>query len=296
LARPQKKTVDYFPHYVTGSKKTLFILESKYGIQGYYFWFRLLELLATTEGHCYDLSNTANAEYLLSYTKTDPEIADNILNTLSSLDAIDKELWEEGRIIWSQNFVDGIADAYKKRVDQIPQKPSLSRRKPVGDDISGAGNPPETVNPAPETGKRKESKVKESKVKESIDLFVPEIIPDEKTPKFKPEHMELAERLRDRILKNKPDAKVPTSLNQWADTIRLMIERDNRSLIRIAEVIDWCQQDEFWRGNILSAGKLREQFDQLEIKMAEKTKRGQPRAAPKWSNPNPDKFKGLIEN
>lgn len=162
MARPQKRTVNYFPHYVTGSRKTLYILESKFGIQGYYFWFRLLELLAMTEGHAYHYTDACDIEYLLSYTKTDSGTADNILGTLANLEAIDKELWNEARIIWSQNFVDGVKDAYKKRVDQLPQKPSLLHRKPTQNDVSGTGNPTKTTNQEPETGKVKESKVKES--------------------------------------------------------------------------------------------------------------------------------------
>ncbi len=161
MARPQKKTVDYFPHIVTGSKKTLFILETKFGIQGYYFWFHLLELLAMSEGHYYDFNNLTNAEYLFSYTKTEQGVAENILNTLANLGAIDKELWEQ-KIIWSQNFVDGVKDAYKKRIDQLPQRPSyllLKQPKPV---VSGVGNPAEPTKSDTETGKEKESKVKES--------------------------------------------------------------------------------------------------------------------------------------
>ena len=84
-------------------------------------------------------------------------------------------------------------------------------------------------------------------------------------PRFKPEHMELAERLKKRILEHKPDARLPTVLNNWANTIRLMIERDKRKPERIAEIIDWCQQDTFWQSNILSADKLRAQFDKLEL-------------------------------
>jgi len=83
---------------------------------------------------------------------------------------------------------------------------------------------------------------------------------------YSPDHLAVAEHLLIRIRENKPDFKEP-NLKQWANTIRLMEERDNRSLERIREVIDWCQRDEFWQSNILSADKLRKQFDKLEIQM-----------------------------
>lgn len=55
MARPTKETVDYFPHFVKCGR-TIFILESKYGNDGYAFWFKLLEILGDTEGHYYDCS------------------------------------------------------------------------------------------------------------------------------------------------------------------------------------------------------------------------------------------------
>ncbi len=91
--------------------------------------------------------------------------------------------------------------------------------------------------------------------------------PEPKRHKFTEEHMGLAVMLRDLILENKPDAKVPATLDGWANTARLMVEVDKRAPARIIEVIEWCQKNEFWRSNILSMGKLREQFDQLELQM-----------------------------
>lgn len=77
----------------------------------------------------------------------------------------------------------------------------------------------------------------------------------------------LAERLRQAILRNKPDARVPPTNHAWARAMRLMLDRDHRSPERIAAVIDWCTADAFWSRNILSADKLRLQFDRLELSM-----------------------------
>ena len=72
------------------------------------------------------------------------------------------------------------------------------------------------------------------------------------------------------ILKNKPDFRQPTeaAFQGWADSARMMLERDGRDKHRIKNVIDFCQSDPFWRRNILSVPKLREKFDQLELQMA----------------------------
>ncbi|XLP22205.1 phage replisome organizer N-terminal domain-containing protein [Bacillus toyonensis] len=70
---------------------------------------------------------------------------------------------------------------------------------------------------------------------------------------------------------NNPKQKEP-NFDNWANEFRLMRERDNREAQEIKDVIDWCQADPFWQGNILSAKKLREKFDQLTIQM--KSKKG----------------------
>jgi len=49
MARPRKQTVDYFPHDTdVSSGKTLTILQSKYGNDGYAFWFKLLRMPGVT--------------------------------------------------------------------------------------------------------------------------------------------------------------------------------------------------------------------------------------------------------
>lgn len=105
----------------------------------------------------------------------------------------------------------------------------------------------------------------------NINSLVPTEVETEKKARrkyiFSQEHMQLAEQLKFRILEHKPNFKYPDSLDQWANTIRLMAEQDRRFLEEIASVIDWCQKDNFWQNNILSADKLREKFDQLQSKM-----------------------------
>lgn len=62
-------------------------------------------------------------------------------------------------------------------------------------------------------------------------------------------------------------AKVPSRTKSNHTAIRLLIDRDKRPVEEIAETIRWCQTDEFWRSNILSASKLREKYDQLRGQM-----------------------------
>lgn len=77
---------------------------------------------------------------------------------------------------------------------------------------------------------------------------------------------QLSLRLLHNIRKNNESFKEP-DLQKWANDIRLMMERDNRSEEQIKYLIDWCQQDSFWKANILSPSKLRKQYDQLVAKI-----------------------------
>lgn len=152
MARPIKNTVDYFPHIIQNGK-TIFILESKFGNDGYAFWFKLLELLGSSHNQVYDYNNSVDWEFLIAKTKVSEEKAHEILKTLADVGAIDGDLLAK-KIIWCENFIKGIEDVYRKRKQNRPQKPVI-------DD----GNPCTPVVSATETP---QSKVKETKVNESI--------------------------------------------------------------------------------------------------------------------------------
>ena len=110
---------------------------------------------------------------------------------------------------------------------------------------------------------------------------------DKKKVKYEPDSKpyRCARKLLDEILKNKPDFKIP-NLQKWADTFRLMNERDERSWKTIGDVIMFATQDDFWRVNILSADKLRKQFDRLEMekdKQKKNRKMVQRETLPDWA-------------
>lgn len=83
------------------------------------------------------------------------------------------------------------------------------------------------------------------------------------------EAYQLSVYLRDRILDNDSDARVPAKapakMAGWAGDMDLLIRVDKRAPPTIRAVIDWCQADQFWRSNILSPGSLRKQFTRLNL-------------------------------
>lgn len=162
MPRPRKQTADYFPHYITSASRTIFILENTYGNDGYAFWFKLLEILGSTNGHYFNANDYTDLEFLSAKAKVSTEQALEILDKLASLNAIDRELWEEHKVIWCQNFVDNLDVLYTKRKVGAPEKPTFEEfphRKPSVNGVSDTGNPQSKV---------KESKEKESKGEETV--------------------------------------------------------------------------------------------------------------------------------
>ena len=95
--------------------------------------------------------------------------------------------------------------------------------------------------------------------------------------------LKLALHLRSLIQSNLPKQPLPPitdlsarKIQAWAKDIDLLHRKgavggDNGySWAEIREVIDWCQDSEFWRGNILSPGKLREKIVTLTHQMSRK--------------------------
>jgi uncharacterized protein YdaU (DUF1376 family) len=96
-------------------------------------------------------------------------------------------------------------------------------------------------------------------------------------PEVSPAGMKLACLLRQRILANNSRARITEKqVVAWGRQADLMIRVDNRTVEEISALIEWSQRDPFWRGNILSMRKLREQFDQLTVKSRVKQEHGEP--------------------
>lgn len=76
--------------------------------------------------------------------------------------------------------------------------------------------------------------------------------------------------------RNDPEKKEHL-IQLWADSMRLMVEKDHWSKEKIASVIEWSQTDPFWAGNILCGEKLREKMDILTARMSQTAEESIPR-------------------
>jgi phage replication O-like protein O len=73
-----------------------------------------------------------------------------------------------------------------------------------------------------------------------------------------------------KMRENNPKCKTP-NIQKWAEHIDKLIRIDGQSIEDISRVIIWCQEDNFWKSNILSPEKLRKKFDQLFMKSKSNT-------------------------
>jgi hypothetical protein len=64
----------------------------------------------------------------------------------------------------------------------------------------------------------------------------------------------------------------PQITDKWLSDMERLHRIDERSWEQITKAIEWCQADDFWRGNIMSPGKLRKQYDQLRLAAQRNTK------------------------
>jgi len=131
MARTEKDVVSYFPHDADASTgDTLTVLQGRYGNNGYAFWFKLLEKLASTDGHFLDVSNPPKWQIFIAKMGVDEITTVEIMNILVEMEAIDKDLWCS-KVIWCQKLVDNVADVYKNRRRETPRKPISTNSKEI---------------------------------------------------------------------------------------------------------------------------------------------------------------------
>jgi len=158
MPRPLKHDIDYFPHDVEQGK-TLFIIEDKYGNDGYAFWFKLLSILCKQQGLVYDYNNPIHQEFLCAITHFKPDIAYNILSTLADLDAIDKDLWVEKKLIWANNLAERLSPLWSRRRSIMPSKPSINGQKPTSSELLHTQTPQSKVKYSKDKVKKEQQNI-----------------------------------------------------------------------------------------------------------------------------------------
>jgi hypothetical protein len=172
MARKEKITVDYFPHYAIQGK-TMFTLEHNYGNDGYCVIFKTMEELCLADHHYIDLNDVATLAYIASKCNVSEALYEEIISTLVKIGTFDKELWENFRVICSAKFLENIKDAYRNRKSKylsINDIKNNLRKKYSLTFQSDVINTEDIKNFEQTDVRNQQSKVKETKEKESKDI------------------------------------------------------------------------------------------------------------------------------
>lgn len=239
------KDAYYFSHDSNArNDEKILMLRAYHGWAGYGIYWALIEMMFDSEDSTlsHDKLTGIAVSYNIDITSLKQIISTCVEETLFVSDG--EKFWSESLSRRKQKF----HDIRRKRSEA--GKKGMAKRwgskkdnKCYNDDIT-------------KNNKGKERKVKESK--------------DKERPKynFDAVHMKLAELLFNKMKENNPNAKEP-NYQSWANTFRLMMDRDNREGKEIQEIILWTQKHHFWFKNILSADRLRKQYDRLLLQMKE---------------------------
>lgn len=98
------------------------------------------------------------------------------------------------------------------------------------------------------------------------------------------EFYRLALSLLNNVKQNYPGVKEP-NLQKWANDMRLLVERDMRTVEKIMDLIEWSGQHAFWQTVVLSPVSLRKNWDRMVVQFQQKhgSRQGQVQQIPNES-------------
>lgn len=173
MGRKERHDIDYFPFFVKDGR-TLFILEGKYQCLGTGFFTNVFRFLSRTPDHHFQLKDDADKLYFFANIKCDEERSLAMIEIMVTTGKLDKDLWNQEKVIASEDFLESIQEAYRKRsnpcitIDEIKAKYKIT----TGRNTQGKGKPAEEIQPQGDvdgitSSDNPQSKVKETKGKET---------------------------------------------------------------------------------------------------------------------------------
>ena len=256
MGRPERRDVDYFPFYIKDGR-TLFILENKYQCKGTGFFTNVMRFLSRTPDHHFQIEKESDKLYFFATVKCDQASGLDMIEIMVETQKLDRDCWEQKKVIACQDYLLSIQDAYRKRLNECITLDEIKTFYGITtgrNKVTAGVTTPDSDVGGISSGDNPQSKEKESKEKES--KFYSE----------ESDELQLLECLINLIYQRNPKHKKP-DLQKWAKEINSLIRIDNKDPQIIKSVIIWCQGDSFWQNNILSTKKLREHFDKLYLKM-----------------------------
>ena len=149
MARPAKINCDYFPHFVKYNRDLDYLIE-RFGIEGYYFFYRLREFLCDCDNWTYRINTDPDIVYLCKQFSIDRTRVLELMDISAQNGIIDHDLWFEVQIIWQDELAPILKDSWKGRKTPPPEKPILEIEtklrvsnsiNPVSNHINPVSNP-----------------------------------------------------------------------------------------------------------------------------------------------------------
>lgn len=162
---------------------------------------------------------------------------------------------------------------------------------PVGDESQTPNRTPNrtpidtpTEHPSIHQPNTRKYKLKNIRTKEYKKYILSEINSDD-FPELNSEYLEITKAFHSLFRNNLIEAGASTTIidrakGTWVDSIRLMIEADGYTVEDLRDVYKFLQKDAFWKQNILSTSKLREQMHKIKLKI--KNGNSKTREATSW--------------
>lgn len=267
------KETYYFPHdFEPMSDPKLQALVGEHGSNGYGLFWCVVEMLHSDYNHRLECKPYVYAG-IAQKMKVD---ADTVQAVLTYATKVCELFVTDGKTFWSERVFRNFEkrEEIKEKKSRAGKASAEARRKAAEQAQTEAAveqNSTPVERCSTEPNKVKEIKVKESKVKEYKRILLSEIdISD--FPNLNPEHVDIAKAFQALFRVNIQEAGTPTTTvdrtkGTAIDDVRLMIENDKYTIEDLRDVYAFLQKDQFWKSNILSTSKLREQMPKLKLKM-----------------------------
>ncbi|WP_082341546.1 DUF4373 domain-containing protein [Paenibacillus solani] len=305
MARPLKESLDYFPLDIDFDQDDKLIVPlAKFGMEGLGV---IVKLMGEVYRKGYFYPWTEREHYVFSNrVNVDINRVKEIVNDCIKWGFFNQKVFDAEGVLTSKGFQKRFIEAAKRRksitiIDDYLLIDPAEECKKVSHDITIVNadgnivnvyiNPDKCNNPSAQIP---QSKVKESKVKESKEIEKKELPPESLPPsgdapshdpkkgkgsKEKPKYDEdnpyykMASYFKTKVdemakAEGLMHLTAKTNLQTWANDFRLLVEVDkqeDKNLIR--KVMDWVVTDSFWKSNVLSASKFRDQFPKLVLEM-----------------------------
>ena len=170
MARPERHDADYFPFYAKDGR-TLFLLQSHFGLEGIGFFTNLFRFLTLTPDHHICIQEESDQLYLFAKIGIEVKRGLEMIELMAKTSKIDAKLWQEKRVIVSEALLESLTDAYRRRsnncitIDEIRNYDfKSSGNNPPKEGVSSDNNPVSVCIPPAITHKGKERKGKETNI------------------------------------------------------------------------------------------------------------------------------------